>query len=102
MLGSALCHNLKAFPLEMQMIPGKLHTLMVYQSPPPFLVNIFEKKNQQLIESKNKMQNSPWVREGEEGGLECRKVKTRTLKKEGEIDKGKLTFENTVFPLHCS
>lgn len=60
-----------------------------------------KKKNQQLIESKNKTSNSPWVREGEERGLGCRKVETRTLKMEGEIDKGKLTFGNTVFPLHC-
>lgn len=32
------------FSLEMQMILGKLHTLMVYQLPPPVLVNTFVRK----------------------------------------------------------
>lgn len=33
-------------------------------------------------------------------GLACGDVEVRTLKKEGEIDKGKLLFKNIVFPLH--
>lgn len=42
------CHSSRAwrpsFSLEIQMIPGKLHTLIVYQWPPPLLENTFVKR----------------------------------------------------------